>query len=62
MDTLRSTMPLFTYSKNLTNEILEVFEVLSSICIDSLITTKENIEDIGSTSALIQNIINIIFG
>ena len=62
MDTLRSTIPLFTYSKNLTNEILEVFEVLSSICIDSLITTKENIEDIGSTSALIQNIINIIFG
>ena len=62
LDTLRSTVPLFSYSKNLTNEILEVFEILSSICIDSVIINKENINDMGSTSALVQNIINIIFG
>ena len=58
----KSTVPLFTYSKNLTNEILEVFEILSSICMDSIINNKENITDISSTSALIQNIVNIIFG
>ena len=61
-ETFKSTVPLFTYSKNLTNEILEVFEILSSICMDSIINNKESITDIGSTSALIQNIINIIFG
>ena len=61
-DTVKSTVPILTYSKNLTYEILEVFEILSSICIDSVINNKENIVDIGSTSTLIQNIINIIFG
>ena len=62
LDTAKSIVPLFTVSKNLTNEILEVFEILSSICLDSVINNKENIIDIGSTSALIKNIINIIFG
>ena len=61
-DTVKSIIPLFKVSKNLTNEILEVFEILSSICLDSVINNKENITDIGSTSALIKNIINIIFG
>jgi hypothetical protein len=46
----------------LTYEILEIFEILSSICIESVINSKEKITDIGSTSTLIQNIINIIFG
>ena len=62
LDTVKSIVPLFSVSKNLTYEILEVFEILSSICLDSVINNKENITDIDSTSALIKNIINIIFG
>ena len=58
----KSLAPQKNISINLTHEVLEVFEILSSICIDSVINSKEKITDIGSTSTLIQNIINIIFG
>ena len=50
-------------SINLTNEVIEIFEILSSICLNSIIVNKEdNNYNLTYTSALIQNIINIIFG
>ena len=49
-------------SKNLTNEVLEVFEILCSICINNVIVNKNEIFNLNYTSALIENIINIIFG
>ena len=61
LESMRSTIPLLSYSKNLTNEVLEVFEILSSICIDSIIENSQKIIDRGITSVLVQNIINIIF-
>ena len=52
-------------NKTLTNEVIEVFEILSSICLNSTINYSNNYnneESLSFTQILIQNIINIIFG
>ena len=59
----KALSPQKNTSINLTNEVLEVFEILSSICLNSIIVNKtENLANINYTIALAQNIINIIFG
>ena len=57
-----TTAPISQSSRNLTNEVLEVFEILSSICINSVIVNKNEVYNLNYTSALVQNIINIVFG
>jgi hypothetical protein len=57
-----TTVPISQTSRNLTNEVLEVFEILSSICINSVIVNKNEVYNLNYTSALVQNIINIVFG
>ena len=62
-ESFKSVSPLIQVNKNLTNEVLEVFEILSSICLNSVIINEnEEINNLNYTSALAQNIINIIFG
>ena len=61
LDSIKS-LSTNSVSKNLTNEVLEVFEILSSICINSVIINNNEIYNLNYTSALVQNIINIIFG
>ena len=62
LDSFKSGRSISQGSKTLTNEVLEVFEILSSICLNSVIDGKSQIYNLDYTSSLIQNIINIIFG